>query len=110
MIDDLEAVGTLANPSPIATGDQMRHWIDFADPGDWARYWTGDLAGTRDARSELERAKSGISPARLFAARNADQLAKVAWGAYVAGDVILVQRRNSRGFSYLAVRTKRRLQ
>ena len=91
---------TKDNPVMIESPDHLAQWVKFAARGDWACYWTGNLAADR------EFPPPGV-PGRLRAGR-ADLLARGAWHAQEAGLVLLLQGpRNERGERrYYAVKRK----
>src|SRR5262245_14101816 len=92
--EDLQK-GTRDLPIQVTDPDELSYWTETAPPGEWVHYWTGHLARARDLSDEE----------RQITARRADNLARIARGAYNAGDVILVQRRFAGTTLYLAVKT-----
>lgn len=101
----LAFIGTKAQPN-IARGPRLfREWLQHAPSGAWLCYWEGRLGATREAPALRLNADAAIA-----AQNHAETMGTLAWDAYQARLVHLVQARHPLyGFRYFAVRTSTKL-
>jgi hypothetical protein len=74
---------------------EFREWLSAAKPGERYVYASG-IAVMDDIARNLKEDKAWIEKIR--------PVQRAALAAYEAGDVILVQKRNGKGFDYIAQR------
>jgi hypothetical protein len=90
-----KVLGTKGRPINLADLGALSYWLDTAPKGEWACYWRGDLAMSREGGLMIPQGRTML----------ARQLGKALWESYELGRVCLVQARyGTAGFAYFAVK------